>query len=392
MKDRFTVVLVAAVAFVGGLFAMVFVASWQAGAPNPPATRSDVVAQVVPEAAQGTTAFKRTTAAGVQTAVEPEPGERQEPIAPETGSSREVERSATTGAGRASAPSERAVGRDTVVGERVNPAGRPEPLGRGGTPNTQPPRDDRSSSSSGSGGAAAGGSGSSGGTKSSAGALPPDREFLISTPQETGRSMGRQPAAAALPGGTPADTTGANDNAPFIPDNTPEPDPYEPPDPLDDPQDEPEVDPEVDPEPEIPPALVKADTGSSTYNLNDVVPVQVVIQSGTDVGHVPFHLAYDPGVLRFERGEEGQFLNMDGSPTVFFAVPAGSGDEVLVGLSRLGHGPGIDGSGLLCVLHFVPVAPGTTQLRFKQADVKNSENVGMSALFNAGAVTVVANP
>ena len=123
-----------------------------------------------------------------------------------------------------------------------------------------------------------------------------------------------------------------------------------------------------------------------------MVPVVVEIQFGTDVGHVPFHLAFDPRVLRFERGDQGDFLRIDGAPTVFYATTANSGDAVVVGLSRLGNGPGIDGSGQLCVLNFVALAPGTTPLRFRAAAVKDSGNVRMLSDFNASAVNVVADP
>ncbi len=157
----------------------------------------------------------------------------------------------------------------------------------------------------------------------------------------------------------------------------------------DKPTDEP--DPEPEPEPP-PPALVRVDATSAVFTVDDVVPVLVQIQSATDVGHVPFHLAFDPRVLRFDHGVQGSFLNIDGSPTVFNAITSGSGDAVVVGLSRLGRVPGIDGAGLLCQLNFVAVGPGTTQLRFQRSAVKDSENGPMLSAFASGSVSVVANP
>src|SRR5207247_10071327 len=92
------------------------------------------------------------------------------------------------------------------------------------------------------------------------------------------------------------------------------------------------------------------------------VSVRIRIAGATDVGSVPFHVLYNPAVLKFEGGEEGSFLNGGGRETAFFAAPTTSGNEVVVGLSRLGSGDGIGGGGELCRPTFTVIAPGDTGL------------------------------
>ena len=118
------------------------------------------------------------------------------------------------------------------------------------------------------------------------------------------------------------------------------------------------------------------------------VSIRVDIADATDVGSVPFHVLYNPSVLRFESGEEGPFLQGGGRQTAFFAAPTSDAKEVVVGLSRLGRGDGISGSGELCALHFTAIGPGNAGLGFAAAKVRDSENRIVPATFLPAAVTV----
>jgi hypothetical protein len=113
-----------------------------------------------------------------------------------------------------------------------------------------------------------------------------------------------------------------------------------------------------------------------------------MIANATDVGHVPFHLVYDPQVLQFNYGEEGFFLGSDGAPTAFFAAASGGGGTVVVGLSRLGQTSGVSGAGDLCVLHFTAVGAGTTSLAFSSENVKGPDGDPLPSFFAPVSVTV----
>jgi hypothetical protein len=121
-------------------------------------------------------------------------------------------------------------------------------------------------------------------------------------------------------------------------------------------------------------------------SVGELVTVQIVIDGATDVGHTPFHVLYDPAVLRFVGGDEGSFLGSDGQPTAFFASATSDGASVVVGLSRLGRVPGISGGGDLCQLHFEVVGPGNARLAFSRAKVRDSSNRIVSAIFELANV------
>jgi general secretion pathway protein D len=109
-------------------------------------------------------------------------------------------------------------------------------------------------------------------------------------------------------------------------------------------------------------------------SVGDRVTLRIEIQGADDVGSVPFHVVFDPAVLRFEAGREGTFMNRGGRQTAFFAAPMSNGSDVAVGLSRLGRGDGIEGSGELCTLTFTVLGPGDASLAFVRAQVRDAQN------------------
>ena len=92
-----------------------------------------------------------------------------------------------------------------------------------------------------------------------------------------------------------------------------------------------------DPQPTL--ASVRLVPSKPTYSVGESVLTDLFIENATNVGSVPFHLLYDPSVLKYVDGTEGTFLNGDGSNTVFLARDSGPGGEIVVGLSRLGGPP-----------------------------------------------------
>jgi hypothetical protein len=121
--------------------------------------------------------------------------------------------------------------------------------------------------------------------------------------------------------------------------------------------------------------------------LGGSLSIRVEIVGAADVGSVPFHVVFNPAVLRFEGGREGRFLQGGGRQTAFFASPMSSGSEMVVGLSRLGAGNGIGGGGELCTLDFTVVGPGDAGLAFTRAHVRDSANRIVPATFHAATVT-----
>jgi hypothetical protein len=115
--------------------------------------------------------------------------------------------------------------------------------------------------------------------------------------------------------------------------------------------------------------------------------VTIEVSGASGVASAPFHVTFDPAVLRFESGEEGTFLAMSGSQTAFLIAPTSNGSEVVVGLSILGPDRGRDGGGVLCTLHFAVVGPGDARLAFTRAHLRDSGNRILPATFEAVSIT-----
>jgi hypothetical protein len=121
--------------------------------------------------------------------------------------------------------------------------------------------------------------------------------------------------------------------------------------------------------------------------VGDRLSLAIEISDGRDVASVPFHVVFNPAVLRFEGGEEGTFLRSGGTQTTFFAAPTSGGDKVVVGLSMLGPDQGTSGDGLLCSLRFAVIGSGAAGLAFARAHVRDGRNRILAATFEAATIT-----
>ena len=137
------------------------------------------------------------------------------------------------------------------------------------------------------------------------------------------------------------------------------------------------------------PAVVSLIPSSSVYHVGDTVVVEVVMSNANNVGSTPFHLRYNPQVLQFiSPAAEGPLMRSDGANTVFLATPTGAGGELVVGLSRMGAGQGVNGTGTLAVFQFQAIGAGDCGFNFTGAAVKDPQARNLPAAFNTAAVTV----
>jgi len=144
-----------------------------------------------------------------------------------------------------------------------------------------------------------------------------------------------------------------------------------------------------DPEPPTGPAVVALIPSASTFRVGDTVVVEVVMSNANNVGSVPFHLRYNPAVLQFiSPAIEGPLMKSDGANTVFLATPTGAGGELVVGLSRMGAGTGVSGTGTIAVFQFQAIGEGDCAFSFTGAAVKDPQARNLPAAFPTAAVTV----
>ena len=123
--------------------------------------------------------------------------------------------------------------------------------------------------------------------------------------------------------------------------------------------------------------FVQLQTAKASYSIGEQIQVTVLLNNGINVGSVPFHLNYNADVLTFlPPGVEGPVMQSDGTNTVFLARDTGS--SVVVGMSRMGGGDGVNGSGVIATFNFLAKAPGQANFAFSDASVKDPQarNIG----------------
>ncbi len=128
-------------------------------------------------------------------------------------------------------------------------------------------------------------------------------------------------------------------------------------------------------------ALPKAKTASFTVNL----------ENGVNVGSVPFYLEYDPSVFQINEIKEGPFLSGDGRATAFMTSIDNEKGRAIVGMTRLGSGMGISGSGILISVDIMAVQSGESAIRFTHHSVREPSSEPLNSRFENGHVRVTPN-
>lgn len=105
----------------------------------------------------------------------------------------------------------------------------------------------------------------------------------------------------------------------------------------------------------------------AVLRIGDEVTVEVRASTLARVVDAPLHLAYDTTRLRYVKGEEGNFLNRDGSGTVFLINGRSLPGVVTIGLGRLDRAHGLSGAGTHCRVRFEVIAPGVSRVAVVQA-------------------------
>lgn len=128
----------------------------------------------------------------------------------------------------------------------------------------------------------------------------------------------------------------------------------------------------------------------------ETVPVQVgqevtVDVMATDMDSVfeaPVSIIYNPKLLDFVSAQEGDFMKVDGKPTSFTAKANAKVGYIDVFLTRLGHVPGISGTGRLFSLTFKATHAGISPLVFKQNQLKDADKQPVPADLKTGTIFV----
>lgn len=113
--------------------------------------------------------------------------------------------------------------------------------------------------------------------------------------------------------------------------------------------------------------LLRLSASPAVPRVGDRVIVEVRASTLARVVDAPLHLDYDATRLRYEAGEEGDFLKRDGTGTVFLINGLSLPGVVTIGLGRLDRAHGLSGSGTHCRVRFEVIAPGASRVAVGQA-------------------------
>jgi hypothetical protein len=136
------------------------------------------------------------------------------------------------------------------------------------------------------------------------------------------------------------------------------------------------------------PAIVWIAPERTSIPVGETFEVAIAVADARDLQSLPFRLRYDPDLLRFAGGRVGPLL--DGADVAFLVTPRAPG-ELVVGLSRLGAGSVVSGSGDAALLRFVGRAAGVVRLGFEGASVRGVGGRRRPARFQ-GAAIVLTTP
>lgn len=128
-------------------------------------------------------------------------------------------------------------------------------------------------------------------------------------------------------------------------------------------------------------AITLARGARSTASL---LVLEVRAQGVTGLYGAAFDLQYPGALLDYQARVAGSFLGASASVQVFESAPG----TLVVGVSRLGNLPGVDGSGVLVELELTPLAPGSGPIGFARNAAFGADGGEIPMGWASGTVSV----
>jgi len=118
------------------------------------------------------------------------------------------------------------------------------------------------------------------------------------------------------------------------------------------------------------------------------ITVDVVGEELDSVFEAPLEVIFNPKLLEFVSATEGNFLNVDGAPTIFEFTPNQNIGLVTTKYTRLGRVGPVSGNGTLFTLQFKCKAAGIATLVIKRNTLKNQDGEPVPADMKTGTIYV----
>jgi general secretion pathway protein D len=129
------------------------------------------------------------------------------------------------------------------------------------------------------------------------------------------------------------------------------------------------------------PSLTQAQAGTP-------ITIQLEIENAKDLFAAPFHLKFDPQVLRLTEVKAGGLLSSDGQKIIFTRNILNESGDATVNLNRMPGTAGIGGSGALATFTFQAVKPGVTVVTFSELTARNSQLQPVQAAIPQASVVI----
>jgi len=126
--------------------------------------------------------------------------------------------------------------------------------------------------------------------------------------------------------------------------------------------------------------------GQGAATTSSSLTVEVRAAQVTGLYGLAFDLDYPAAAVRYQSAAAGPFLGASGQ--VSMQVVESTPGHLVVGVTRLGSLPGVDGSGVVMSLVFTPVANGNGAFTFSRNTAYRAEGTPMTLAWAGGTVTV----
>jgi general secretion pathway protein D len=116
--------------------------------------------------------------------------------------------------------------------------------------------------------------------------------------------------------------------------------------------------------------------------------VEIQVAGAENLHSAAVTLVFDPAILKFENGSEGDLLNAGGAATAF-SMSAAGGNRVAVSVARVSDTTGVTGSGRIATLVFSGVAPGSSPMSIESASFQDPAGRPINATLSSPPAIVV---
>ncbi|MEK7274132.1 MAG: cohesin domain-containing protein, partial [Candidatus Desantisbacteria bacterium] len=111
-----------------------------------------------------------------------------------------------------------------------------------------------------------------------------------------------------------------------------------------------------------------------SVNITSMQPftMDITVKDAVDLYGAGFDVTFDTGLIRVVEVREGTFLRDGATQTSFLKQIDNQQGRVVMGITRLGSIPGVNGSGTLATVVFKPISTGTATLKLQGCQIKDS--------------------